>query len=100
MKVQIVHWEIGYTSAKVYLKLPDATLIMVGLPTHEKLTLEALQKATQIFLSQRKVVMDRMSLLRELLYQEIDIPEEETLPEVQEAVREAREGRAKDAMET
>ena len=77
MKVQIVNWEIGPTHAIVHVKTADDTVRRVIVPTQETLTEEVLKKAIQDSLTQGAIMYSRMKILRNLMWQEIEVGETE-----------------------
>ena len=75
MKIQIRSFDVSPIHARVQISLDEdpgmATWIV--LPTHEKLTLDGLKAAIKGELKKMDVVRKRMSIMRGLLYQEIEI---------------------------
>ena len=72
MKVQIVGYTYTPLDAQLLISC-DGIRSRIPLPTHEKLTEESLKTAIKTGMDDLNTMVDRMSLLEDLRYKEIEL---------------------------
>ena len=74
MKVRILSYIVSPTNASVKITFGEKAEAWVRLPIDNALTVEVLQQAIATEMQRGQVIRERMALLGDLIYSEIEVP--------------------------